>query len=115
MMCPISGDLIESWHHIEDDSVGTEWYEKDEKAREHQDQVHDFPEDFRIEAFSPNSQNGKLRIRVHCFVREGDWVNSEVCEVKNIETGQVFYSTDEESPEEIIQRLKAQSAKTEEE
>lgn len=113
ILCPISGDPIRVWHLIDGSGNGVEWFEKDDKSSSNQDQNHDFKKDFRIEGFSPSIHDGKLRVRVHCFVKDGDWVHSEICEVKNVETGKVIYTTDEETPEELLQKLKQKQASSE--
>ncbi len=60
------------------------------------------PADFKIRTLSPDPAHAEIEITVHCFVREGLWVESEVCEVKNIRTGYVIYSTQEDAVRQAI-------------
>ena len=62
--------------------------------------------DFRIQAVSPEPTQAHIQTTVHCFVREGVWMESEICEVRNLKTGVVLYST-EDTPLERALKQKA--------
>lgn len=127
IMCPISGEIIRVWmYHTDEQSEnpyqsGKIYREINEKGAHHQDrwlqnqkkakdaeielEDHEFDEDFRIVAYSPAAGHENIRVIAHCFVKEGKWTSTEICHVSDIESGQVFYNTDEESEEDILRRI----------
>lgn len=101
--CPITGDVLLEWFGTEGPCAGVTWREKqaapdlgdraDEPGTESLEELR-LTKDVRVEAFSPFFPGGKLRVRLHCFVRDGVWQDSEICEVRDLKTDKLYYTTD---------------------
>lgn len=103
ILCPISAHKIEAWSGVDMPRRGLKWTEKSpqptplEGSTAPVDATETIAQsDFRIRTMSPDPVQAHIQITVHCFVQDGVWTGSEICEVKNIQTGYVIYSTEED-------------------
>lgn len=108
ILCPISAHKINFWHGVDMPHRGLEWTEKSPSPKSIEDTTETAPAepisagDFQIRTMSPDPVQEHIQITVHCFVSEGVWVSSEVCEVLNTKTGMVIYSTEEDAVRRAI-------------